>query len=142
MKKMMTHFSVEPVDMDEEEEGDQTNFQMNPDVTGAASSTNEIPSEGLDGTPKESGPGDTSSIHSRDADKNSKREKTPEREKEVMDSENSDDNQSIMCAMMSRRANYVCFKPLMYFNKHLDRYYYYRYFKPYTFDHRLLNYGT
>ena len=55
-----------------------------------------------------------------------------------MDSEVSDDNQSIMCAVMSKRANYVCFKPLMYYNKHLDRYYYYKYFKPYTFDHRLL----
>ena len=56
-------------------------------------------------------------------------------------SEDFDDNQSIMCAVMNRRANYVCFKPLMYYNKHLDRYYYYRYFKPYTFDHRLLTMG-
>ena len=117
---------------------------MNPDVTGTASITNETPPEGLDETPKESGPGDASSIHSRDADQNSQMEKTPEREEEVMDSEDSenpDDNQSIMCAMISRRASYVCFKPLMYYNKHLDRYYYYSYFKPYTFDHRLLGMG-
>ena len=58
-----------------------------------------------------------------------------------MDSEDSDDNQSIMCAMMNRRPNYLCSKSLMYYNKHLDRYYYYRYFKPYTFDHRLLTMG-
>ena len=131
---------MEPVDIDEEEEEDKTNCEMNPEVTGAASSTNETPPEGLDETPK-SVPGNASSIHSRDADRNSQREKTPEREEEVMDSENFDDNQSIMCAMMSRRANYVCFKPSMYYNKHLDRYYYYRYFKPYTFDHRLLTMG-
>ena len=46
-----------------------------------------------------------------------------------------------MCAVMNKRANYVCFKPLMYYNKHLGRNYSYRYFKPYTFDHRLLNMG-
>ena len=113
------HFSVEPVDIDEEEEKDQSNCEMNPDVTGAASPTNETPPDGLDETPKESGPGDASSIHSRDADKNSlKEEKTPEREEEV-----------------------ISFKPLMYYNKHLNRYYYYRYFKPCTFDHRLLTMG-
>ena len=50
-------------------------------------------------------------------EKNSQKEKTPEREEEDMDSEDSDDNQSIMCATMSQRANYVCFKPLMYYNK-------------------------
>ena len=51
------YFSVEPVDIDEEEE-DQTNCEMNSDVTGAASSTNEDLTNGLDETPKESGPGD------------------------------------------------------------------------------------
>ena len=135
------YFSVEPVDIDEEGEEDQTNCEMNPDVTGVASSTKETPPEDLDETPKESGPGDASSIHSRDTDRNSQKDKTPEREEEVMDSEDSDDNQSIMCAVMSKRANYVCFKPLMHYNKHLDRYYYYRYFKPYTFDHRVLTMG-
>ena len=113
------YFSLEPVNIDEEGEEVQTNCGMNPDVTGAASTTNETPPEGLDETPKESGPGDASSIHSRDSDQNSQKEKTPEREEEVMDSEDPDDNQSIMCAMISRRANYVCFKPLMYYNKHL-----------------------
>ena len=42
------YFSVEPVDIDEEEEEDQTNCEMNPDVTGAASSTNENLPDGLD----------------------------------------------------------------------------------------------
>ena len=71
------YFSVEPVDIDEEKEEDQTNCEMNPDVTGAASSTKETPPplNGLDETPKESGPGDASSIHSRDADKNSQKER-------------------------------------------------------------------
>ena len=40
-----------------------------------------------------------------------------------------------------RRTNYICFKPLMYYNRHLDRYYYFRYFKPYKYDHRLLEMG-
>ena len=133
---------MEPVNINEDWEEDQTDCEMDPDVTGAASSTKENLPEGLDETPKESGPGNTSSVHSRDADENSQKEKTPEREEEeVMDSEDSDDNQSIMCAVMNRRENYVCFKPLKYYNKHLDRYYYYRYFKPYTFDHRLLTMG-
>ena len=57
-----------------------------------------------------------------------------------MHSEDSDD-QSIMCAVVKKRANYVCFKPLMYYNRLLDRNYYSRYFKPYIFDHRLLTMG-
>ena len=130
---------MEPVDIDEEKE-DQTNCEMNPDVTGAASSTKKTPPDGLDETPKESGPGNALSIHSSEEERNSQKAKTPEREEEGMDSEDSNDNQSIMCALMSKRANYVCFKPLMYY-KCLDGYYYYRYFKPYTFDHRLLTMG-
>ena len=130
---------MELVDIDGEEE-DQTNCEMNPDITGAASSTNEDLPAGLDETPKESGPGDTSSLHFRDHDQNSQKQKTPDEEEEVMDSEDSDDdNQSSMCAVMSKRANYVCFKPLMYYNKQLDRNYFYRYFKPYTFDHTVNN---
>ena len=78
---------MEQVDINEEEEEDQTNCEMNPDVTGAASSTNENLPDGLDETTKESGPGDTSSIHSRDADQNSQKQKTPDEEEEVMDSE-------------------------------------------------------
>ena len=136
------YFSVEPVNNDEEGEEDQPNCEMNPDVTGAASTTNKTPPKGLDETPTESAPKEASAIHSRDAVQNSQKEKTPERDEEVMDSEDSDDNQNIMCHMISRRENYVCFKPLMYYNKHLDRYYYYRYFKPYTFDHRLLAMGN
>ena len=104
-----------------------TMCEMYPDVTGAASSTNEDLPGGLDETSKESGPGDTSSLHSRDQDHIcSQKQKTPDEEEEVMDSEDSDDNQSIMCAVMSKRANYVCFKPLMYYNKQFDRNYYYR----------------
>ena len=135
------YFSVEPVNNDEEGEEDQTNCEMNPEVTGAASVSNNTPDESLDENPEESVPGDASSIHSRDADQNPQIQKSPEREEENMDSEDfedPDDDQSIMCAILNRRPNYVCFKPLMYYNKQLDRYYYYRYFKPYTFDHRLL----
>ena len=71
-------FSVEPVNIDEDGEEDQTNCEMDPDVTGAASSIKENLPEGE--TPKEYGPGDTSSVHSREADENSQKEKTPERE--------------------------------------------------------------
>ena len=123
MKKMMITSVLKPVDNDEsqEKEEDQNNCGRNPDVTGAASSTNEDLPDGLDETPKESRAGDTSSLHSRDHDQKSQKQKTPDEEEDVMDSEDSDDNQSIMCAVMSKRANYVCFKPLMYYNKHLDR---------------------
>ena len=58
-----------------------------------------------------------------------------------MDSEDSDDIEDQMGTVRSKRTNYVCFKPLMYYIRHLDRYYYYRYFKPYIFDHRLLTMG-
>ena len=126
--------SVEPVDNDETEEDTQDICEIDPDVTGAASSTNEDLTKGLDETPTESGPGDASTQHSRDQDHTySHKQKTPD-EEEVMDSEDSDEKQSIMCAVISKRSNYVCFKPLMYYNRQLDRNYYYKYFKPYTFD--------
>ena len=100
------YFTVEPVDIDEEEE-DQTNCEMNPDVTGAASYTNEDLPDGLDEPPKESGPGDTSSLHPRDHDQNSQKQKIPDEEEEVMDLEDSDDNQSIMCVVMSKKSK-IC----------------------------------
>ena len=113
---------MEPVDNGETQEKED-NCQMDPDITEAASSTNEDLPNGSDETPKESGPGDTSSLHSRDQDHAYfQRQKTPD-EEEVMNSEDSDDNQSIMCAVLSKRSNYVCFKPLMYYNKQVDRNY-------------------
>ena len=41
-----------------------------------------------------------------------------------MDSENSDDMEDHMGAVRSKKTSYICFKPLMYYNRHLDRYYY------------------
>ena len=73
-------------------------------------------------------------------EKNSQK-KSHEREEEDMESENSDDNDVHMGAVRSKKTSYICFKLLMYYNRHLDRYYYYRYFKPYMFDHRLLTMG-
>ena len=58
-----------------------------------------------------------------------------------MESQNSDDTDEPMDTTGRRRTNYICFKPLMYYNRHLDRYYYFRYFKPYKYDHRLLAMG-
>ena len=132
------YFSVEPVEIDEEEKEDHTYCEKNPDVTGAASSEKQTPDE----TPDESGPGDATSIHSREdeEDRNSKK-KSPERDEVHMESEDSDDNDVHMGAVRSKKTSYVCFKPLMYYNRHLDRHYYFRYFKPYMFDHRLLTMG-
>ena len=58
-----------------------------------------------------------------------------------MESDHSDDDEINLGTMRSKRTSYVCFKPLMYYNRHLDRYYYFKYFKPYMFDHRLLTMG-
>ena len=136
------YFSVEPVEINEEEKEDHTYCEKNPDVSGAGSSEKQTPDE----TPDESGPGDATSIHSREKEedvmkeKNSQ-EKYPERDEEDMESENSDDDDVHMGTVRSKKTSYVCFKPLMYYNRHLDRYHYFRYFKPYMFDHRLLTMG-
>ena len=58
-----------------------------------------------------------------------------------MESENSDDTDAQMDPVSNKKTSYVCFKPLMYYNRHQDRHYYFRYFKPYKFDHRLLTMG-
>ena len=76
------------VDNDEtQEEEDQDSSEMNPDVTGAASSPHEDLPDGLDEIPKEPGPGGTSSLHSRDQDHSKTQKKTPDDEEEVVDSE-------------------------------------------------------
>ena len=135
------YFSVEPVEIDEEDKEDHTYCERNPDGSGAASEK-----QTPDDTLKKSGPGDATSIHSREEEEDQKEEensqkKSPKRDEEEMESENSDDDDVHMGAVRSKKTSYVCFKPLMYYNKHLDRYYYFRYFKPYMFDHRLLNMG-
>ena len=112
------------------------------DVTGAATSS-EVPA---DETAKKSESGDNTSIHSREDEEAEKKDKmsqkkSPEGDEEDMESQNSDDTDEQMDTSRSRRTNYICFKPLMYYNRHLDRYYYFRYFKPYKFDHRLLAMG-
>ena len=58
-----------------------------------------------------------------------------------MDSDNSDGTDAQIYAKRTKRTSYICFKPLMYYNRHLEKYYYFNYFKPYMFDHRLLTMG-
>ena len=60
------YFSVKPVAIDEEDKEDHTYCEKNPDVSGVASSEKQTPVDGSDETPKNSGPGDASSIHSRE----------------------------------------------------------------------------
>ena len=140
------YYSVEPVDMEEENNEDHTYCEKNPDVTGAASEAKTLPLNGLDKPSKKSEPevepGEASSIHSRENEEQNskKRKKTPTREEEDMESEDSDDIKDTMGTIRSKRTSYVCFKPWMYYNRHQDIYYY-RYFKPYMFDHRLLTMG-
>ena len=81
---------------------------------------------------KKSEAGDNTSIHSRGKPRSRKRreensKEVLERDEEDMESQNSDENDEQMDAVGSRKTNYICFKPLMYYNKHLDRYYYFRY---------------
>ena len=135
------YFSVEPDEIDDEDKEDHTYGEKNQDVSGAAASS-ETPA---DDTARESKPGDTS-IHSRENQEAERQEKksqikSPKRNEEDMESENSNDTDVHMGAVGSKRTSYICFKPLMYYNRHLDRYYYFRYFKPYMFDHRLLAMG-
>ena len=130
------YFSVEPVDIDNDENKEDQ------DVTGAAASS-EVPA---DETAKKSEPGDNTSIHSRENEEDVKKEikpqkKSPERDEEDMESQNTDDTDDQMDDVGSRKTKYICFKPLKYYNRHIDRYYYFRYFKPYKFYHRLLTMG-
>ena len=46
-----------------------------------------------------------------------------------------------MLGIMSKRYKCVSFKPLLYYNRELEKTYYYKYFKPYSYDHRLLTMG-
>ena len=134
------YFSVEPIDNDNEENKEDQ------DVIEAAAS--EIPADAddipTDETTKKSE--DNTSIHSRENNEVGKKEKKSQKksfdsDEEDMESQDSDDNDEQMETSRSRRTNYICFKPLMYYNRHLDRYYYFRYFKPYKYDHRLLAMG-
>ena len=130
------YFSVESIEIGEDKE--------NSDVSGAAASS-ETPADGIT-TANVSGPGDSTSIHSRDNEETKKEEKgykkkSHERDEEDMESDNSDDTDTQIYAKRNKRTCYICFKPLMYYNRHLEKYYYFKYFKPSMFDHRLLTMG-
>ena len=106
------YFSVEPTDIDNDENKEDQ------DVTGAAASS-EVPA---DETAKKSEPGDNTSIHSMEHEEAEKKEmksqkKSPERDEEDMESQNSDDTDEQMDDVGSRKTKYICFKPLMYYNK-------------------------
>ena len=116
---MMNYFSVEPVDIDEEDKEDHTYCVKSPHATGAASSINQTPDDDSKKSPKESGPRDASSIHSREdkeekEDKNNSQKKLLEREEGDMDSENSDEmeDEEYIGSVRSKKTSYVCFNPL------------------------------
>ena len=136
------YFSVEPVENEDTEKEDHTYGEKRQDVSGAAASSEALPDERVD----ETGHGDTTSIHSREDEETKKKrkrsqKKSSERDEEDIELENSDDTDTQMDTIGRRKTSYVCFKPLMYYNRHLDKHYYFRYFKPYKFDHRLLTMG-
>ena len=126
------YFSIEPVDVETDENKEDH------DVTGAASSSEVATDE----TTKKPESEDKTSIHSREekeVEKEKKsQKKSPDSDEEDMESDDTDEE---IDDVKSRNTRYICFKPLMYFNRQLDKYYYFRYFKPYKFDHRLLTMG-
>ena len=126
------------MDSNETNEDTENNYEADPDVTGAASSTSQEIPDTLDDL-STSEPVDTSTLHSRDQD-HSYSQINKDKE-EPMDLDETEDDQNIMCGVLSKRSKYVCFKPLLYYSREFDRTYYYKYFKPYTFDHRLLTMG-
>ena len=81
-----------------------------------------------------------STLHSRDQEDTCSQQQKNKEDEEPMDSDESEDDKNIMCGVMSKRYNYVSFKPLLYYNRELKTYYY-KYFKPYSYDHRLLTMG-
>ena len=139
------YFSVELIDNENSEDKEDQ------DVIGAATSS-ELPS---DEQVQKSKSGEKLSIHSRESNEGEKGNENEEEDKhkkkiqkkstdddeEDMESNNSDDTDEPMETIRRRRTNYICFKHLMYYNRQLDMYYYFRYFKPYKYDHRLLEMG-
>ena len=124
--------------MEHENEGNQENQ----DAIGAASP--ESSEKPTDESAKKTESEDQTSIHSREKEKieeeKKSKKKSLDRNDEDMESQDSDDT-DVQEDTSRRRNNFICFKPLMYYNRQLDRYYYFKYFKPYKYDHRLLTMG-
>ena len=100
------YFSVEPIDGDKEDKEDQSYCEENQDVSGVAASSEAQADEGVE----EPGPGDTTSIHSRENEETKKKEKksqkkSSERDEEDMESENSDDADAQMDAVSRRKTS-------------------------------------
>ena len=129
---------------DEEEdyfsmEQENEDNQENQDAIGAASP--ESSGKSADESNKKTESEDQTSIHSREKEKNDEERKSKKKSlDEDMESQDSDDT-DVQQDTTRRRNNFICFKPLMYYNRQLDRYYYFKYFKPYKYDHRLLTMG-
>ena len=133
------YYSVEPIEIDENKENKEDHCGNDQDESGAAASSG-IPDTT---TAKHSEPGDTTSIHSRENENDAKEDekKSPDSDEEGMESDDSIDLDTHVNTEKRTRTSFFCFKPLMYYNRHLDMYYYFKYFKPYMFDHRLLTMG-
>ena len=106
------YFSVEPVENEDEDKEGHTYFEKNQDVSGAAASSEVLADEKVE----EPGPGDTTSIHSRENEEAKRKEKksqkkSSERDEEDMESENSDDTDAQMDAVSSKKTSYICFSP-------------------------------
>ena len=135
------YYSIEPIEpIDNEEKEDKKDKE---DAIGAATSS-EVPKQ-------KSKSEEDFSIHSRKNKEEEEKVKTDgneeQKKKSIEDDEedvksNSSDDTDEMKITGRRRTNYICLKPLMYYNRHLDRYYYFRYFKPYKYDHRILEMGN
>ena len=101
------------MDNNETNEDTENNCEAEQDVTGAASSTSQEIPDALDDS-STSEPVDTSTLHSMDHDHTCSQ--INKDEEEPMDSDETDDDQNIICGVLSRISKYVCFKPLLYYS--------------------------
>ena len=104
----------------------------NPDASGAAS----VDFPEVSDNPFVSKSGDVSSLYFRDHTYSQEPDK--EQKSEEDEEEGETQHEGILCGIMGEKSSGYYYNPLLYFKRSIDKTYYYRYFKPYAYDHRVL----
>ena len=125
---------MEPVELDETDvpSNKKTSTEDNvPDASGAASEGKKTSSENFPDV-------DASSLHSRDSQPESQTHHTDDDEEDEDSDENQEEHEAVIGGAIRPMINGFYYKPLLYYQKSNDKTFYYKYFKPYSYDLRVL----
>ena len=133
---------MEPDERTDDPQYNTCTLDRDPDASGAASSVSKTPVDFPDDSNKphlSESVGD-SSLHSRDFDHTYSQDQKNEQNNSEEEPKNHDENkdEGIMCGIIGKKNRGYYYSPILFYRRNIDKTYYHRYFKPYSYEHRML----